>query len=155
MTLSEIKRLRIRQIAALPCALFLWATWPNIKMAFEVIDAWGFEYKTIAWVWLKTVKDGSKFAMGTGNYTRANSEPCLLAFRKTVTRGKIMNVGDHAVPSWIVSTRRKHSQKPDLQYEYIERLYPNLPKIELFARQAWPGWDVWGDGIKDSIEWQK
>lgn len=65
------------------CVLFLWACWPNLVDAMQVISAWGFEYKTIAWVWVKLNKNSMGFFTGMGYYTRSNTEPCLLA-----TRGK-------------------------------------------------------------------
>lgn len=152
MSLVKIKELPIGEISSLPSALFLWATWPNLLAALEVIEAWGFEYKTIAWVWLKLDKAGTKPIMGLGNYTRSNTEPCLLAFKRIKTRGMSMPVEDHAVPAWIMSPRRKHSQKPDEQYEYIDRLYPGASRLELFARKAHPGWDVWGHEVANTVE---
>lgn len=152
MPLNDIKRLPVDKICNMPSVLFLWATWPNIKQAFAVIDAWGFEYKTLAWEWRKTNKAGDKYIMGLGNYSRSNPEPCLLAFRKVKTKGKAIKVADHSVPAWMDAPRRKHSQKPDLQYEYIDRLYPDLPRIELFARQTWPGWDSWGNEVEGAVE---
>ena len=151
MALDDIKRLPIHRISTMPCALFMWATWPNIQQAFAVIDAWGFEYKTLAWEWRKTNKAGDKYIMGLGNYTRSNPEPCLLAFKKVKTRGKAIKVANRAVPAWMDAPRRKHSQKPDEQYARIAKLYPDLPRIELFARQTWPGWDSWGNGIESSV----
>jgi N6-adenosine-specific RNA methylase IME4 len=152
MSLGDIKRLPVARLAAMPCALFLWATWPNLPSALEVIDAWGFEYKTIAWVWIKLNKAGEKPIMGLGNYTRANTEPCLLAFKKVKTRGRAMPVADHGVPSWIMAPRREHSQKPDEQYDFVQRLYPEVPKLELFARHIWPGWDAWGQEIESTVQ---
>lgn len=155
MTLPEIKALPVADLAAMPSALFLWATWPNMPAAMEVIEAWGFEYKTLAWIWLKTDMAGKKLIFGLGNYTRSNSEPCLLAFKKVVTRGRIMRVTDKSVPAYIVSPRLKHSQKPMEQYEKIGKLYPGTRKLELFARIG-KGieWDVWGDEVEGSIEWK-
>lgn len=157
---AEIKALPITDICDTPSVLFMWVTWPNLPLGLEVIDAWGFEYKTLAWTWLKTTNDGKKLRFGIGNYTRSNSEPCLLAFKRPFSErlnrplkhGERIPVADHSVPSWIMSPRRKHSQKPDQQYDYINRLYPDLPKVELFARQIWPGWDAWGLDLKDGVQ---
>lgn len=144
---SDLEHLPVQYFAADRCALFLWATWPNMKTAFKVMDAWGFKYKTLAWEWFKTNKAGDKFVMGLGNYSRSNPEPCLLGFR-----GKPIPVKDKGVEAWMTAPRRKHSQKPDEQYEKIERLYPDVPKLELFATQIWPGWDAWGDQIESTVE---
>ncbi len=141
---QDLRALPVGRLASTPCALFLWATWPNIQNALDLIDAWGFEYKTLAWEWFKIGKSG-QYIFGLGNYTRANPEPCLLAFKKVKTKGKIMHVADRSIPAYLIAKRRRHSRKPDEQYERIAKLYPDVPKLELFATQKWPGWDAWGD----------
>ena len=146
MKIKDVKNLPISSITSEKCALFLWATPPNIQVALDVIDSWGFTFKTFAWTWLKTTLAGDKFVFGLGNYTRANPEHCLLAFKGHP--GHIMSVSDHAVPSWIISPRRKHSQKPDEQYNYIDRLYPETKKLELFARECQKR-KGWGKGATD------
>lgn len=128
--------LPVASIAADDCVLFLWATYPNLPDAFRVIDSWGFTYKTVAFTWIKTNKDGTPF-MGLGYWTRANAEVCLLA-----TRGRPKRKA-RDVPQVIISRRREHSRKPDEQYEHIMRLVDG-PYIELFARYPWPGWAGWG-----------
>nr|WP_206923009.1 MT-A70 family methyltransferase [Alicyclobacillus suci] len=144
MSLDDIKGLPMRSIAAPDCALFMWATFPMMREAFEVLSAWGFEYRTVAFTWVKLTKLG-KLAMGMGNWTRANAEPCLLA-----TRGKPRRIsaGVHSV---IMSERREHSRKPDEVYERIEQLMGDVPRLEMFARQRVPGWDAWGNQI-DGME---
>jgi len=126
-------------------ALFLWACWPVLPDALRVIQAWGFEYKTIAWVWAKLNRNNMGFFTGMGYYTRANTEPCLLA-----VRGR-MPVAVHDVQALIVSPVREHSRKPDEQYSKIERLYPGGPYLEMFARRSRPGWDVWGNEVDSTI----
>ena len=137
MTVGQIVALPAAALAMDDAALFLWATWPNIEAAFDVIRAWGFTYRTLAWEWIKTTKSG-KPALGMGYYTRSNPEPCLLA-----VRGR-MRVRAHDVSSVLLAPRREHSRKPDEQYERIMRLFDG-PYVELFARQQWPGFDVWGN----------
>jgi N6-adenosine-specific RNA methylase IME4 len=105
----------------------------------EVIEAWGFAYKTGGFEWVKTNADGSLF-MGMGYHTRSNSEPCLLA-----TRGRGLDRLARDVRQAILAPRREHSRKPDEQYARIERLYgPGIRRLEVFARTAWPGWTAWG-----------
>lgn len=145
MSLDEICALPVEQFAARDCALFLWAVWPRIFDADKVISAWGFRYKTIAWVWAKLNRSGMGWFTGLGYYTRANTEPCLLA-----TRGR-MPVAAHDVLALIVSPVRQHSRKPDEQYAKIERLYPGRRYLELFARRRRPGWDAWGNEIESDI----
>ena len=126
--------------------LFLWACWPLLPEAMRTIDAWGFEYKTLAWEWVKSNPSGMGHHMGMGYWTRANSEPCLLA-----TRGKGLKRAAMDVLALIYSPVREHSRKPDEQYGKIERLFPNARKLEMFARRRWPGWDVFGNQVADSI----
>lgn len=142
MSLDDIKGLPIRTIAAKDCALFMWATGPMMPEALHVIDAWGFEFKVIAFTWVKTTKYG-KLAIGMGNWTRANAEYCLLAIR-----GKPKRISA-SVRSVIMSERREHSRKPDEVRELIVELLGDLPRIELFARQRVPGWSAWGLEVPD------
>jgi N6-adenosine-specific RNA methylase IME4 len=146
MTLDDICSLPVSDIATKNSVLFLWAVWPRIFDAQDVIGAWGFEYKTIAWVWVKTTRKSGKYFTGMGYYTRANTEPCLLA-----TKGRVpVNARD--VQALIVSPVRRHSQKPDEQYAKIARLYPYGKRIELFAREIHSGWDAWGNEINGGID---
>ena len=144
MTTDDIKSLA--PPCAANCALFMWGVWPSLPDAFDVIDAWGFTYKTIAWTWAKLTRSSMGFHTGMGYYTRANTEPCLLAVRGN------MPVAVHDVLSLIVSPVREHSRKPDEQYGKIERLYPDVPKLELFARRPRDGWDVWGNEVESTVE---
>jgi len=131
----------VADMASDNAALFLWGVWPMFQDALAVVSAWGFEYKTLAWVWIKTIKDNSRPRMGFGYYTRSVSEPCLLGIRGS------MRPDDRGVLAYIQSPLRKHSQKPDEQYELIDRLYPNARKLELFARQRREEWRAVGDEI--------
>jgi N6-adenosine-specific RNA methylase IME4 len=133
-------------VAAENCALFLWAVWPRIFDARRVIEAWGFSYKTLAWEWLKLNPSGIGLKMGMGYYTRANPEPCLLA-----VRGR-MPVAVRNERNVLIAPAREHSRKPDEQYDKIGRLYPYAQgRLELFARQQWPGWDVWGNEVESTV----
>lgn len=149
MSLDDICNLPIAELASENCALFMWAVWPRIFDAKTVIEAWGFEYKTLAFDWFKTTKNG-KAHFGMGYYFRANPEPCLLAVKGN------MPVSVHNERNWmaenvIVSQHRGHSVKPDEQYEKIERVYPNKRYLELFARRKREGWDSWGNEIESDI----
>ena len=138
MSLADIKALPVGDWAAADCALFLWITDPSLPQALEVIEAWGFVYKTVAFTWAKTTKDGAGFPIGCGYWTRANPEQCLLA-----TRGRPQRLS-RAVPQLILAPRREHSRKPDEVYERIEVLVAG-PYLELFARDQRIGWDSWGN----------
>lgn len=138
MTQEQIEALQVGQLAADDCALFLWAVMPQLPEALRVIEAWGFQYKTCAFVWVKQTRDQERFATGMGYWTRANAELCLLATRGAPVR---LNADVHQVVS---APRLEHSKKPDEIVERIERLVPG-PYIELFARQCRTGWDSWGN----------
>jgi len=138
MSFAEIMAMPVAELAADDCVLFLWATWPTLPQAMSVIEAWGFRYKTCAFTWAK-VKNG-KAQIGLGYWSRANTEPCLLA-----TRGKPKRI--HAdVSQLIMEPRREHSRKPDCVHDRIERLVDG-PRLELFARQRRMEWDCWGDQV--------
>lgn len=132
-----IQSLPIHALAAKDCALCMWATFPCLEEARQLMQAWGFTYKTALFVWVKLNKDGSPF-LGLGHYSRANAEVCLLG-----TKGHVKRLAKD-VPQVIMSRRRQHSRKPDEQYERIMRLFKG-PYIEMYGRQQWPGWDVWGN----------
>ena len=117
----------------------MWATFPMLREALQLIEAWGFEYKTIACNWIKQNKRGSGLFWGLGNWTRSNSEICLLAIKG---KPKRLSAAVHSV---IMSPVQRHSQKPEEARERIVQLMGDLPRIELFARSAAPGWDVWGN----------
>jgi N6-adenosine-specific RNA methylase IME4 len=120
--------------------LCMWATWPRMPLAFELINNWGFQYKTLLFEWVKTNKNGSTY-MGMGSYTRANCEPLLLAFRSQ--EGIFPSVRN--ISNVLVAGRQAHSQKPDLAYQRIEELWPNISRLELFARSKRDGWDALGE----------
>jgi N6-adenosine-specific RNA methylase IME4 len=140
--------LPVSDLAADNCALFLWATDPLLPRAFELIKAWGFEYKTVAFYWVKlnsAAKHDADYFTGLGYWTRANPEQCLIA-----TRGKPPRKAKD-VRRLVVEKRREHSHKPDCVRERIERLVAG-PYLELFARETKKGWDCWGNqaGLFDS-----
>jgi|SRR5262245_1766413 len=148
MPIEDIAALPVGELAADDCCLFLWATWPNLVEAIAVIEAWGFEYKTCAFCWTKAhagqlelFHDELADLMGLGYWTRANSEPCLLA-----TRGKPKRLNAD-VRQAIIEPRREHSRKPDCVHARIERLVAG-PYLELFARARRPGWHAWGNEVE-------
>lgn len=125
--------------AADDCALFIWATDPMLPAALDLMAAWGFTFKTVAFHWTKRNRDGSPFT-GMGYWTRANPEQCLLG-----TRGNPKRLHKD-VRRWIDAPRREHSRKPDEIYDRIERLVAG-PYLEMFARQTKAGWDAWGNEV--------
>jgi N6-adenosine-specific RNA methylase IME4 len=140
MDFDQLARLPVSDIAADDCVLFLWAVDPLLPKAFELIEAWGFKYKTVGFYWVKqnASEQSDGFFTGLGYWTRANPEQCLLA-----TRGKPRRLAKD-VRRLVVDRRREHSRKPDQVRERIERLVHG-PYLELFARESKPGWHCWGD----------
>ena len=120
MQTAKICALPVKEIATEDALLFMWATFPNIKDALEVMEAWGFEYKTAAFVWVKTnAKSGSLF-WGMGSYTRANAEVCLLGIRKKTKAGKCVKA--HNIHQIIQAPYTRHSEKPPETRERIKAL---------------------------------
>lgn len=149
MSIADIKALPVSRIAASDCVLLLWTTFPMLPQALEVIQSWGFTYKTVAFTWVKRNRKSDGWFWGLGYWTRSNAEICLLATRghpKRVSRS-VHQVCDARV--------MEHSQKPVEVRERIESLCGDVPRIELFARSAGDGWDVWGDEApgKDGTQW--
>ncbi len=138
----------IRQLAADDCVLMPWVVWPLLPAALQVIEACGFEYKSVAFTWIKTTKnaevialDGKGLHWGEGKTgTRANSEVCLLATRGSPRR---LAADIHQV---VIAPVGEHSEKPDETYRRIEKLYPG-PYLELFARRPRDNWMCWGNEL--------
>lgn len=146
MQIEEIKTLPVGTLAASDCALFLWVTFPMLQEGWDVMEAWGFTFKTVAFVWIKQNRKSDSLFTGMGYWTRANAEICLLATRG---RPKRQAKDVHQV---ILSHVEEHSKKPDEARRRIERLMGDVPRVELFARQAAPGWDVWGNEVSCDVE---
>lgn len=145
MSLEDIKNLPINNLADKNCVLFMWTTIPLLKDSFSVLDSWGFEYKSIAFVWIKLNKKSDTLFWGMGHWTRSNAELCILA---TKGHPKRKSAKVHQV---IMSHIQQHSKKPDEARERIIELIGDLPRIELFAREKKDGWDSWGDEIECDI----
>lgn len=148
MQLSEICALPIKRIQAEKCILFLWVTAPRLPMAFEVMRAWGFQYHSLGFDWLKISKAGTPI-INPGYYTRQNNEFCLIGVLKDKERRIKPLV--HGIPVPILEQRREHSRKPDSVRENIVKICGDLPRIELFARQSVEGWDCWGNEAPASM----
>lgn len=145
MTTDDIAALPVRDIATDDALLFIWATFPNIKETLKVIDAWGFEYKTAAFVWVKKNRKSWSNFWGMGAWTRANAELCLLGISHRTKASK--DVVSHAVHQIIESPIGRHSEKPAEVRDRIVQLVGDVPRIELFARDKFYGWDVWGNEV--------
>jgi len=158
MTLEDICSIPINDISEENSVLFLWVTFPFLQCCFKVIESWGFEYKTCAFNWVKLNKKNnineSQFTfeyseeniklndfMGMGNWTRANSELCLLG-----TKGKIKRKANN-IRQVIYDPITKHSEKPQEARNRIVELMGDVSRIEIFARKKIEGWDSIGFGV--------
>lgn len=136
MSLEAIKAMPVSALAADNSVIWLWATNPMLRQAIDVLDAWGFAFKT-AGHWAKRTKHG-KLAFGTGYILRCAGEPFLIG-----TRGAPKTT--RSVRSVIEGPLREHSRKPDEAYAAAEKLMPDARRLELFSRQRRPGWSNWGN----------
>lgn len=204
MNLDAIKALPIADLASPDAVLFLWATMPLLPEALDVGRAWGFEYKTCAFTWVKYHEKSGKPAMGGGMWTRANVELCLLFVRGEPPRRVSAAVRQlvetepeviDRIPEWceecrhgivdhtvirrcstcdraviecfrytrfidnnaqvLRAPRGAHSAKPaEVRARIDELMGPDLPRVELFARERADGWDAWGDGVPGGSDFE-
>lgn len=168
MSMPEIAALPIADLAAPNAALLMWCTYPYLDKQIELFKHWGFRYRTIFAEWIKlnprgywTPYDDPNYRadktyvryngayhspfFGVGYYTKSNPEPLLLGMR-----GQLPTL-DNRVSNVLHAPRREHSRKPDEQYGMIERVFGDLPRVELFARHPYAGWDVWGNEVESTI----
>ena len=145
MSVAEICAMgdQVKAMTSKDALLYLWITGPLlIPCAQMVIEAWGFEYKQVAFVWEKEL-------VQPGAYTMTSVEFCLVAKKKG---GKIpLPRGLRSVRQFVRSRRQKHSAKPEEVRTRIERMHPFQNKLEMFARVASPGWDIWGNEVRSSV----
>ena len=141
MTIDEIKNMPVQVLTMDDAMLFLWVTFPLLQEGLDTMKAWGFEYKTIGFNWIKTNKKSESLFWGMGNWTRSNSELCLLGVKG---KPKRQSASVHSV---VLAPIGKHSKKPDIIRDKIVELCGDVPRIELFARNATTGWDVWGNEV--------
>ena len=140
-----ISNLPVGSIADKDSVLFLWAVSPQLPEALQVMKAWGFKYITVAFCWSKHHKSGKK-VKNLGRWTMGNVELCLLG-----RKGKPQRITKN-IRQLVEAERTTHSKKPDEVRKRIVELMGDLPRIELFAREKTPGWDVWGNEVESDIE---
>lgn len=146
MNTEQIKSLPIQDYIDNNCVLLMWCNDSHIQEGLDVIKAWGFAYKVIAFIWVKKTKNGKLYA-NTGAWTMKNAEICLLATKGAMSRYKLIN----NLYQVIEHDRNNHSEKPDIFRANIVKLFGDLPRIELFARKQFNGWDTWGDQVHCDI----
>ena len=151
MKTQDICKLPIKDICAENAICFMWVADAFIPEALEVLRAWGFQYKTIAFIWQKKEKSGKQVCY-MGQWTMKGSEIVLLGTRGKMTQYLISRKIRQLVEA--SRERKKHSRKPQIIRDRIVEMFGNLPRIELFSRQKTDGWDVWGNEVKSDIDFE-
>ena len=136
MTDKELRELDVLSLANDDCLIYMWTSSPHLSQAISLGEHWGFEYKTIAFCW-------DKVMVNPGFYTLSQVEVCIVFKKKG---GKIPQPrGVRNAKQFLSEKRREHSRKPDEIRRRIEAMHPTQSKLEMFARVAPEGWDVWGN----------
>ena len=141
LDLSALKALgrHVEGVCAPDAVLALWFVSSQVQAAVEVMEAWGFQQKQI-WTWAKTKKDGTGLAFGMGRLSRNCTENLLLG-----TRGRIYkHQASRSERNAFFAPATRHSVKPDEVHAKLDRIFPDLPGLELFARREHPGWTCLG-----------
>ena len=151
--IDELCKIDVNSIADKDSVIFMWVTFPMLAHGLQLMSAWGFTFKTNGFTWGKTNKNGTLY-MGMGSHTRANAEICIIGIK-----GKGVKRVNCGIRNTQLHPRTKHSEKPDAFRSDIEKLYgadidngPDLPRLEMFARTATEGWDVFGNEAPNSID---
>ena len=140
LKVKEMMKIPIIEIAKDDCLLFMWATNPHLQQAIVLGAAWGFQYRTVAFIW-------DKMSHNPGQYTMSNCELCLV-----FKRGRIPSPrGARNIQQLIRSPRKNHSEKPTEVIKAIEKMFPTQARIELFARRKPKGWFVWGLDVREEF----
>lgn len=148
MTLNDICRLPIHEIADDRCLLAMWWVPPMPLEALQVVKAWGFRFMTMkGFTWHKTNRKKGGSAMGMGSMTRANTEDMLFA-----VKGKLPERQNAGIIQHVSSARRDHSEKPAVFRDLLVELVGDVPRIELFARDNVKGWHAWGNECRCDID---
>jgi len=146
MSTTEIALLPVKEMLADNAVCFMWSTDAHLPDAIKVMKAWGFKYKTIAFIWNKKTSTGKQVCF-MGKWTMKGSEICLLG-----TKGKAHNmIQSHKVRQLVESKRGRHSEKPDEVRKRIVELLGNRPRVELFAREKVKGWHAMGFGVDGKL----
>jgi len=146
MSIEQMKQLNIKSISESDCACFMWVTDSHLKQGIELMETWGFKYKTIVFIWKKVTNKGNTCAT-VGAWTMKNCEICILGTKGNMLKHKVSN----NTFQLIEAERTINSKKPNEIRDRINAIFPNIPKIELFAREKNEGWDVWGNEVESSV----
>jgi len=140
LPLETLKTLNLTTVCEKDCLLFLWTSSPHLPQALELMKAWGFEYKTIAFVW-------EKQKTNPGYYTLSQVEICLVGKRGRIPTPR----GSRKERQFLSEMRGRHSAKPTEIRERITKMFPTQKKLELFSRARVDGWDCWGNEVESAV----
>ena len=141
VTLKDLKGLNVHTICEDDCLMFMWTSSPHLDQAIDLMQAWGFKYATIAFVW-------DKQKVNPGFYTMSQCEICLVGKKGKIPQPR----GARNVRQFISEMRGKHSEKPTAVRDRITEMFPTQKKIELFARNKTDGWDFWGNEVDCDVD---
>tara|TARA_A100001515_G_C4591900_1_gene216268 strand:+ start:5445 stop:6113 length:669 start_codon:yes stop_codon:yes gene_type:complete len=130
---NELCEMNVKHIASNNCICYMWTTGPQLDISIDVLKAWGFKFKTIAFVWNKAITN-------PGFYTMSSCEICIVGTRGAIPKPR----GTRNEKQYFCQQRTKHSRKPKEFIKRISRMHPTQNRIELFSRQAHPEWYCWG-----------
>ena len=147
MTDEDLQKMNIPSLLNDKAVLFMWATAPRLNFALDLIQHYGLHYRGVAFVWVKTKKDGTPIgAQGVRpSIVKPTTEFVLAA--STVPTGRPLKLHDETIRQVLMSPKQEHSRKPDDVHEAINKMYPQASKLELFARRPYPNWDTWGNEL--------
>lgn len=147
LTKEELFKLPVKDLLDKDAACFMWTTDMHLPQALEIMKSWGFTYKNIAFVWEKQTVNGNPVNL-MAPWTLKSYEICIFGTKGAMRKYR----KDKTIRQMVKAERTRHSAKPQEVADRIVRMFPDCPRIELFARDAKPGWDVWGNEIDNTIE---
>jgi len=140
VTLDHLKRLRVSTVCEPDCLLFMWATSPHLDQAIDLLQAWDFAWATVGFIW-------DKQRVNPGFYTMSQCEMVLIGKRGKIPQPR----GSRNIRQFVSEMRGEHSAKPEEVRTRIEQMFPTQRKLEMFARNLTPGWDVWGNQVPSTV----
>lgn len=153
MTTDELAQIPVREIAHQKSVLYMWSTGPMLKQSIDLIEKWGFHYRTVAHVWVKTSKSGN-IIHGQGvrpSFVKQNAEYILVG--STDPKGRTLPLMSESIGQVVLCQRPEnmHSRKPDNIRDLIVQTYGNVKRVELFCRFPSDGWDSWGNQVNQDF----